>query len=65
MVFTLANVARFAGFHPETALTGAVNKFVDRYKAMESRLLAKGLEVSALTPDELDAYWEAVKKQTK
>jgi len=65
MVFTLANVARFAGFHPETALTGAVNKFVQRFKAMESQLLSEGLEVGALTPAELDAYWEDVKKRTK
>jgi len=65
LVFTLANVARFAGFHPETALTGAVNKFVKRFKAMESQLSAKGLEVGALAPAELDTYWEAAKKQTK
>lgn len=63
LVFTLANVARFAGFHPETALTGSVQKFVKRFKAMESRLRAKGLEVSALSPAELDTYWEDVKSR--
>jgi len=65
LVFTLANVARFAGFHPETALTGAVHKFVQRFKAMESLLQAKGMDISALSPAELDTHWEDVKKQTK
>ena len=65
LLFTLVNVARFAGFHPETALTGSVNKFVRRFKAMEAQLLARGLEVGALSPAELDTCWEDVKKQTK
>jgi len=65
LVFTLANVARFAGFHPETALSGAVHKFLKRFKAMESQLSEKGLEVGALAPAELDTYWEDAKKQTK
>jgi tetrapyrrole methylase family protein/MazG family protein len=63
MVFTLANVARFAGFHPETALTGSVTKFVNRFKEMEARLRAEGREIESLAPAELDEYWEQVKKQ--
>lgn len=64
VVFTLANVARFAGFHPETALTGAVNKFTYRFRKMESLLGAAGLEMQSVSPARLDEFWELAKKQT-
>ena len=64
VVFTLANVARFAGFHPETALTGAVNKFTNRFKKMESLLSAQGLEMRSVSPARLDEFWELAKKET-
>jgi len=64
VVFTLVNVARFAGFHPERALTGSVNKFTNRFKKMESLLRAQGLEMQSLSPARLDEFWEQAKKQT-
>ncbi len=64
ILFTLANVARFAGFHPETALTGAINKFTCRFRQMESLLQAKGLDMGSVSPAKLDEFWELAKKQT-
>ncbi|MCP3955367.1 MAG: nucleoside triphosphate pyrophosphohydrolase [Desulfobacterales bacterium] len=64
IVFTLANVARFAGFHPETALTGSVNKFTSRFKKMESLLHARGLDMESASPAKLDELWELAKKKT-
>lgn len=64
IVFTLANVARFAGFHPETALTGSVNKFMSRFRCMESLLQAKGLDMESASPEKLDEFWELAKEQT-
>jgi len=64
IVFTLANVARFAGFHPETALTGSINKFTNRFRKMESLLFAKGLEMGSVSPAELDRLWVQAKKET-
>jgi len=64
ILFTLANVARFAGFHPETALTGSVNKFTCRYRQMELLLNARGLDMGSLSPAKLDEFWELAKKQT-
>jgi len=63
ILFTLANVARFAGFHPETALTGAVNKFEQRFRLMESILEMQGLEMGSVSQAKLDALWAEVKKQ--
>ncbi len=63
IVFTLANVARFAGFHPEIALTGAIKKFESRFRLMESMLNEKGLEMRSVSPTELDELWELAKKQ--
>ncbi len=64
ILFTLANVARFAGFHPEIALTGSVNKFTCRFRQMESILNARGLDMESLSPAKLDEFWELAKKQT-
>lgn len=63
IVFTLANVARFAGFHPETALTGSIKKFENRFRLMESILNKKGLEMRSVSQAELDELWELVKKE--
>ncbi len=63
IVFTLVNVARFAGFHPETALTGSIKKFENRFRMMESMLREKGLKMRSASPAELDELWELAKKQ--
>ena len=63
IVFTLANVARFAGFHPETALTRSIKKFETRFRFMESILNEKGLEMRSVSQAELDDLWEQAKKE--
>ena len=61
IVFTLVNVARFAGFHPETALTSATKKFENRFRWMESILARKGLEMQSVSRAKLDELWELAK----
>jgi MazG family protein len=65
LLFTLANIARFAGIHPETALSASVKKFETRFKAMENRLAVAEVLLSSLTAEEKDVLWERVKKDTK
>jgi MazG family protein len=36
ILFSLVNVARFAGFHPETALSSSTAKFEGRFRLMET-----------------------------
>jgi MazG family protein len=61
ILFTLTNVARFARIHPETALSGAINKFVKRFESLEKQVRARGGAIDELSPAELDAIWEAIK----
>lgn len=63
VLFTLVNVARLAGIHPETALSGATEKFVCRFKQMETLAGAQGKELNEVSRSELDALWRAVKAQ--
>ncbi len=65
LLFTLTNVARFAGIHPETALAASVKKFETRYKYMEKRLAEAEKLLSALSQEEKDRLWERAKQDTK
>lgn len=62
VLFTLVNVARFAGFHPETALTEATSKFEGRYRLMEEILKVRGKALRELPREQVDAMWERAKK---
>lgn len=61
ILFTLTNVARFARIHPETALAGAINKFVMRFKSLENQVRKRGGAIDEQSPIELDAIWETIK----
>ena len=63
ILFTLVNVARFAGFHPETALAGSTAKFEGRYRLMEDELNRSGRKLKGLSRQQVDALWEAAKKK--
>ncbi|MCJ8500069.1 nucleoside triphosphate pyrophosphohydrolase [Desulfatitalea alkaliphila] len=61
VLFTLVNVARLAGIHPETALTAATEKFVGRFKQMERMAADQGKRLDEVPRQGLDAFWERVK----
>ena len=63
ILFTLCNVARFAGFHPETALAAAVDKFEQRFRSMEVYFGRQGRDIESVGRDELEAAWERAKQQ--
>lgn len=62
ILFTLSNVARFAGIHPETALARSTEKFEKRFRYMEKDVKSMGIDLKNLSPDEVDALWEKAKK---
>ena len=62
--FTFVNLARFLNIHPEVALTEAVNKFVKRFKYMETVLAEEHKTVEGTDFDTLDSLWEAAKEAT-
>lgn len=61
ILFTLTNVARFARIHPESALGGAIHKFVKRFKLLEKLVNEKGEDIKAQSSTELDEFWETIK----
>ncbi|MGN1359700.1 MAG: nucleoside triphosphate pyrophosphohydrolase [Kiritimatiellia bacterium] len=63
ILFALVNVARFLEIDAEGALRGATAKFSKRFKAVEQRLKERGRQMKECTLAELDAVWEAVKKE--
>ena len=64
IIFTLTNVARFAGFHPENALTAAINKFEKRFRYMENNFIEQGSELESSSRQEMDRAWELAKRKT-
>ena len=61
IIFTLSNVARFLGFHPETALTAAIQKFEQRFRHMEQAFRDRGRDFESASRGEMDAAWEDAK----
>lgn len=61
VLFSMVNVARFAHFHPETALSRSTLKFVDRFKRMEAMAADRSESLEQLQRDELEQLWESAK----
>jgi len=62
ILFSLVNVARFAGFHPETALAESTAKFEGRFRLMETMLKDRQIKLDDLTSKEIESLWSAAKQ---
>ncbi len=65
ILFTMVNLARFGGVHPETALTAAVQKFERRFRRMEAIVADSGRDLESMPQTEKDRIWEAVKSEER
>jgi len=65
LLFAAVNVVRAYGIAPEDALRTANAKFERRFRAMEAMAAADGRDFAALSLDEQDAYWHAVKRSER
>lgn len=65
LMFVVANLARRLDIDPEGALRNANAKFERRFKAIEERLRARGIETRDCALDELDGEWDAVKREER
>lgn len=63
LLFALVNYARFSGVNPENALSRTNDKFVRRFRHIESRLDAQGKTMEEVDLAEMDRYWEEAKTQ--
>lgn len=61
ILFALVSVARHLRIDPEEALRLANRKFTARFQYVESRASADGAALRALSPEQLDNYWNEAK----
>lgn len=65
LLFSIVNLARFAKVDPEQALNRSVQKFVDRFRAMEEKIMLDKKDFGNYTVEELDIFWEKSKAEEK
>jgi tetrapyrrole methylase family protein / MazG family protein len=64
LFFSLINYARFLNINPEDALERTNKKFIKRFQYLETESKKDGKELNTMTLAEMDAYWNAAKKQS-
>jgi len=62
LFFSVVNIARFLKLDPDNALNRSTSKFIDRFTAMEKLIRADGKNLSAMSLEEMDVYWEKIKQ---
>lgn len=62
VLFTMVNVARLIGIHPEGALSQSTLKFIRRFKYMESMAAAQGRRINEVPRQEMELLWAAAKR---
>jgi MazG family protein len=62
--FSLVNYARFLQLDAESALDKTNKKFIRRFTEMEHKAIAGGKQLADMSLEEMDAIWNAIKKQT-
>lgn len=65
LLFSVVNLARFARVDPEQALNRAVQKFIDRFRSMEEKIMLDKKGFGNYTVEELDIFWEKSKAEEK
>ena len=63
LLFTIVNLSRHLDIDPENSLNNAINKFSIRFNKIEKRLSIKNIKMETLTLEELDKFWNKVKKE--
>lgn len=65
LLFAVANLARHLDVDPDKALRGANQKFIRRFRHIESRLQDDGRKPADATLDEMEALWREAKDTEK
>lgn len=63
LLFAVVNVARFLKTDPEQAISRTTDKFIHRFAQVEQRACAQGRALADMTLEEMDALWNAVKRE--
>lgn len=62
LLFSMINAARLYKINPENALERCNRKFIRRFNHIEKRTKKENKELSQLSLEEMDAYWEEAKR---
>lgn len=62
LIFALINYARFKNINPEEALERTNKKFIRRFQYLEKSVKDKGMQLSEMTLEQMDVYWNEAKK---
>ena len=62
VLFSMINYARFIDVDPEMALERTNKKFIKRFQHLEKGAKEAGRELSDMSLEEMDEYWNAAKK---
>ncbi len=65
LLFSVVNVSRFIKVDSEEALTGATDKFIDRFSKVEQMATERGLDMKETSLEELDKLWDEAKQVSK
>lgn len=65
ILFSLINYARFLQIDPEAALEKTNQKFIQRFKSMETIALNNGYSLTDLSLAQMDDLWNLVKKKNE
>ena len=65
LLFAVVNLTRHLDLDGDMTLSKATSKFVRRFQSMETRSLQDGQVFEQLTLEEMETYWQQVKKPEK
>ncbi|MCS6856249.1 MAG: nucleoside triphosphate pyrophosphohydrolase [Sandaracinaceae bacterium] len=63
LIFAIVNWARWAEIDPESALRQAISRFSKRVERVEQKAKEQGMDLTSLSPSELDALWGKAKAE--
>ena len=62
VLFSIVNLSRFLRIQPELALTGTINKFINRFEYVEKESIKAGKQLENMSLEELDELWNKAKR---
>lgn len=65
LLFSMSQLSRHLDINPEKALRKANKKFIRRFQKMEKLILEKGMDISQMNQEEMDYFWDEVKRMEK
>ena len=65
LLFALANLGRFLGVEPETALQDANERFIRRFAVVEQGLSDQDRRLQDASLEEMEALWQIAKQQER